>query len=52
MVSFALGLMLGTLFGFLLMGMCVAAGTADRVSEEYFRKVIEEEADAETNRCG
>ena len=46
MIQFILGVMLGTLLGFLLMGMCVAAGTADKMSEEYFWKMVEEEADA------
>ena len=43
MIQFILGVMLGTLLGFLLMGMCVAAGTADKMSEEYFRKMMEEQ---------
>ena len=43
MIKFVLGLMLGMLLGFLLMGMCVAAGNADRMSEESFRKMMEEQ---------
>ena len=50
MVGFVLGLMLGTLFGFLLMGMCVAAGNADKMSEEYFRKVMGEQNEADKCR--
>ena len=49
MIKFVLGLMLGMLLGFLLMGMCVAAGNADRMSEEYFRKMMEEQ-DGKVNR--
>ena len=40
-LGFMLGMLLGMLLGFLLMGMCVAA--ADRMSEEYFQKMMEEQ---------
>lgn len=50
MIQFVLGMILGAILGFMLMGMCVAAGTADKISEEYFRKVIEEENDGSIDK--
>ena len=45
MWQFITGIMIGSLFGFFLMGLCVASSDADRASERYWNDVSEEKED-------